>query len=98
MSDAEFGKVIVEGVHKLVAQIVGEELDQRLPEAVARIEASPWMDVKAAAAYLNISQNALRKRVDAGLVAVHRDGAGRLRFHRDDLDQTMRRTPRRGRR
>jgi len=95
----DFGKMIADSVRALVQRVVDEQLELRLPEAIEAAFASPWLDVKAAAAYLGISPNALRKRVDARLVPVHRDAAGRLRFHRSDLDETMKqRTPRRGRR
>ena len=58
-----------------------------------RAQLTPWLDTKRAAAYLGISENALRLRVREGLVAAHRDGAGRLRFHRDELDRSMRPEP-----
>jgi hypothetical protein len=57
------------------------------------LAASPWMNTRAASNYLAITENALRLRVREGLVQGHRDGAGRLRFHRDELDQSMRPEP-----
>jgi hypothetical protein len=65
------------------------QLRRELPEAIASAMLTPWLDTKHAAVYLGITENALRLRQRAGLVKTHRDPAGRLRFHRDDLDRSM---------
>jgi hypothetical protein len=82
-----------------IAQAVDTRLRELLPDELERARSSPWLDTKAAAAYLTITENALRLRVRAGLVEAHRDRAGRLRFHRNELDREMTRDyPRRARR
>jgi excisionase family DNA binding protein len=68
---------------------VDRRLNQVLARTIASATSSPWLNTKQAAAYLGISENALRLRVREHLVPAHRDGAGRLRFHRRDLDGTM---------
>jgi excisionase family DNA binding protein len=81
-----------------IEHAVERQLRHRLPAALERTRLSPWMATATAASYLGISENALRLRVREGLVPAHRDGAGRLRFHRVELDQTMNAEPRRRRR
>jgi Helix-turn-helix domain len=73
--------------------VVARQLDAVLTAQVMRTGVSPWLDVKRAASYLGITENALRLRVREDLVPAHRDAAGRLRFHRDELDQSIRPEP-----
>jgi hypothetical protein len=72
-----------------ITHAVDRRLRELLPEELEHASSSPWFVTKAAATYLGISENALRLRVRAGLVDAHRDSAGRLRFHRDDLDRSI---------
>jgi hypothetical protein len=72
-----------------IEELVERRLRDLLPAALKRVGSTPWLDTNAAAAYLTITENALRLRVRAGLVVAHHDPAGRLRFHRDDLDHAM---------
>jgi hypothetical protein len=72
-----------------IETVVEQRMRAFLPGAIDRTRLSPWLDTKAAAAYLGITENALRLRVRAGLVVAHHDPAGRLRLHRDDLDHAM---------
>jgi excisionase family DNA binding protein len=78
--------------------VVARLLRELLPAEIERAQLTPWLDTKQAATYLGVSENALRLRVREALVSAHRDGAGRLRFHRDELDQSMRSVPPRRRR
>ena len=73
-------------------------LQEHLPAEIERAQLTPWLDTKHAAVYLGITENALRLRVREGLVPAHRDGAGRLRFHRENSTIDDRRTRRRRRR
>jgi hypothetical protein len=82
-----------------IEHAVDIRLRKMLSVELERAHMSPWLDTKSAASYIGITQNALRLRTRAGLVQAHRDGAGRLRFHRDELDLAMRpEPPRRARR
>jgi hypothetical protein len=83
----------LESVRHWIDSSVEEQLRHVLPAAVQCAQQSPWLDTKNAADYLQVTENALRLRVRAGLVPAHRDTAGRLRFHRDELDQSMRPEP-----
>jgi hypothetical protein len=78
-----------------IGRIVDQQFRQRLPTEIESARFGPWMDTKHAAAYLGITENALRLRVREGLVPAHRDAAGRLRFHRREFDQSMTTEPRR---
>jgi excisionase family DNA binding protein len=51
--------------------------------------ASPWMNIKTAATYLDTTEQALRARVKRGEIPVHRRD-GRLYFNRHELDQWVR--------
>ena len=53
---------------KRIRALVEKQLANLLPKAIERACLSPWLDTKHAAAYLRISQNALRLRVREGLV------------------------------
>jgi excisionase family DNA binding protein len=72
----------------LVATLV-----ERLTPLVAAIapaeQASPWMSIKSAAAYLDTTEQALRGRVKRGEIPVYRRD-GRLYFDRAELDQWVR--------
>ena len=81
-----------------IARAVANVLRELLPRELERANAFPWMNTYAATRYLGITENALRLRSRQGLVQAHRDGAGRLRFHRDELDHSMRPEPPRRRR
>jgi excisionase family DNA binding protein len=80
-------------LERRIETIIARLLQERLPAEIKRAQTTPWLDTKQAAAYLGITENALRLRVRELLVPAHRDGAGRLRFHRDELDQSMRPEP-----
>jgi hypothetical protein len=65
-------------------------LDERLrpiEQRLARLEAEadPWMRIERAAAYVDISPNALRARARRGTVVARKDDSGRWLFHRDLL-------------
>lgn len=55
-----------------------------------RQEASPWMDLRAAASYLGFSRDRLYKLTAAGAIPCRRQPGGqRLIFHRHELDQWL---------
>jgi excisionase family DNA binding protein len=55
-----------------------------------RQEASPWMDLPAAASYLGFSRDRLYKLTAAGAIPCRRQPGGqRLIFHRHELDQWL---------
>ena len=95
---AAFSERALDALEKRVRAVVERELRKLIPKTIEQTRLSPWLDTKHAAAYIGISENALRLRIREGLVPAHRDGAGRLRFHRDELDQSMRPEPARRRR
>jgi hypothetical protein len=76
-------------LRRWIESSVAEQIEAALPRAIEDATASPWLDTKHAAGYLGITENALRLRHRAGLVDAYRDPAGRLRFHREHLDQSM---------
>jgi hypothetical protein len=84
---ASFTEAALDALDARVEAVVDKRIRDLLPRKFDR--PTPWLDTKAAAAYLMITENALRLRVRAGLVEAHRDPAGRLRFHCDELDQAM---------
>jgi excisionase family DNA binding protein len=97
--DTAFSKRVLDALAARIDEAVVRHLHSLLPAAIEQASLSPWFDTKHAAAYLQISENALRLRVRSGLVPAYRDGAGRLRFHRDHLDRAMKaEPPRRARR
>lgn len=61
-------------------QMFREEVERALQPA------SPWMNVKSAAAYLDMSEDALRSLVKRKEIAVYRSPNGTLRFRQEDLD------------
>ncbi len=62
---------------------------QRLEERLAT-EASPWLTIDEAAAYLRISDRTLRRAVRDRAVRAYRVGGKReLRFRQEDLDAFM---------
>jgi hypothetical protein len=79
----------LEALENRIQTVVEQQLRDSLPPAIERARLTPWLDTAAAASYLGITTNALRLRQRAGLVKSYRDPAGRLRFHRDDLGQSM---------
>jgi hypothetical protein len=80
---------VVSAFERRIDAAVERRLQQVLQAAIDAAALSPWLDTRHAARYLGISENALRLRVRADLVRAHRESAGRLRFHRDDLDRSM---------
>jgi hypothetical protein len=90
--------VALEALKRLIESVVEREIPGLVQKELGRAQLTPWLDTKQAAAYLGITENALRLRQRAGLVKAHRDPAGRLRFHRDDLDRAMSPEPEKRRR
>jgi hypothetical protein len=83
----------LDALEQRIQAAVRQQLHALLPKAIEGARLSPWLDAKQAAVYLGITENALRLRQRAGLVKAYRDPAGRVRFHRDDLDRSMRAEP-----
>jgi excisionase family DNA binding protein len=74
----------------LLADLVVDRLMKRT-EAGSNPPADEWMDARAAAAYLGIHRDTLRKLSAERAVPVHQDGPGcKLYFHRDELDEWRR--------
>jgi hypothetical protein len=65
-------------------QILREEFERAVQPA------RPWMNAKSAAAYLDMTEDALRSLVKRKEIAVHRSPNGTVRFLRDDLDSHAR--------
>src|SRR5262245_22253162 len=62
----------VAALERRIEIAVDQRLHELLPAEPTRGQLSPWLDTKNAAAYLGISENALRLRVRKALVLVHR--------------------------
>lgn len=78
----------------LLEQLLGRIADLVVDRMVERAAASPdqpqddWMDARAAANYLGVHRDTLRKLAAERAVPVHQDGPGcKLYFHRDELDE-----------
>lgn len=61
-----------------------------LQEPAAEAARSPWMDVREAAAYTGFSKAALDSMRYEQRGPAYSKPAGRVRYHRDDLDRFMR--------
>ena len=70
-----------------IAHHLAEHMDARVADAQA---ASPWYDVRQAAAYIGVTERALRTMSEKGLVPTHRPRPRMIRFHRHELDCWMR--------
>ncbi len=88
----------------LLEQLLGRIADLVVDRMVERAAvcadqaADEWMDARAAAYYLGVHRDTLRKLAAERAVPVHQDGPGcKLYFHRDELDD-WRRTSRSARR
>jgi excisionase family DNA binding protein len=73
-------------VHALADTLV-ERLRDLLP--APEPARSPWLDVGAAADYLNLSREAMRGLIKRGDVPFYKPN-GRVFLHRDDLDRWVR--------
>ena len=66
---------------------------RRIADAVAaRLELRPdnrWLDVKAAADYTSLTQEAIRTAAKRGRLRSHKGDSGRLVFRLEDLDAFM---------
>ncbi len=89
MTSAEAAALLLEDL----ASTLVERLAPLVATAIAPTEqASPWMNIKSTAAYLDTTEQALRGRVKRGEIPVYRRD-GRLYFHRAELDQWVRGEP-----
>lgn len=81
----------------LLAQLLGRIADLVVDRMVERAAVSAdraadeWMDARAAADYLGVHRDTLRKLAAERAVPVHQDGPGcKLYFNRDELDDWRR--------
>lgn len=75
---------LIEAIARRVVTLLRED-DRRVRE-----DDSPWLDFRAACAYLGFSRDQLYKLTAAGAVPVRKKAGGQgLRFHRDELDAWM---------
>ncbi len=82
---------------ELIDQLLGRLADLVVDRLMARAHTSStlrpddWMDARAAAAYLGLHRDTLRKLAAERAVPVHQDGPGcKLYFRRDELDNWRR--------
>ena len=69
---------------------LAERMAARVVERLEQPEASPWMDLPAAASYLGFSRDRLYKLTAAGAIPCRRQPGGqRLIFHRAELDRWL---------
>jgi excisionase family DNA binding protein len=79
-----------------LAEAFAEEVTERVAKRLAAqtpetAEASPWLDLEGACAYLGFSRNALYKLTAAKAIPCRKKQGGQgLRFHRDEVDEWMR--------
>jgi excisionase family DNA binding protein len=81
----------------LIDQLLGRLADLVVDRLAARSRAETeqppdeWMDARAAAVYLGVHRDTLRKLSAERAVPVHQDGPGcKLYFRRDELDEWRR--------
>jgi excisionase family DNA binding protein len=81
----------------LLEQLLGRIADLVVDRMVERVAVSAdqaadeWMDARAAADYLGVHRDTLRKLAAERAVPVHQDGPGcKLYFNRDELDDWRR--------
>ena len=76
---------LIEAIAQRVVDLLRAD-DRRVREDAA----SPWLDFRAACAYLGFSRDQLYKLTAAGAIPVRKKAGGQgLRFHRDELDAWM---------
>jgi hypothetical protein len=77
----------------IVTLTLDEDDLRRIGDAVvARLDRPPesrWLDVKAAADYTSLSQEAIRTAAKRGRLKSHKGESGRLVFRLEDLDAFM---------
>ncbi len=85
-ADQQLTLAVPEQLLRTLAERIAEHLDH----ARSAEPDSPWLDAKAAAAYLGFSRDRLYKLTAAGAIPFRkkRDGQGLL-FHRDELDRWL---------
>jgi excisionase family DNA binding protein len=76
---------MLEALRPLVQELLQEELD-RLP--AGEPEPSPWLGVRAAAAYLGVSEGSIRQMIRRGTIPSHKVEGRRL-LRRDELDAAL---------
>jgi excisionase family DNA binding protein len=78
-----------------LAETFTEEVTERVAERLAAQtpetgDASPWLDLEGACAYLGFSRDVLYKLTAARAIPCRKKQNGQgLRFHRDELDRWM---------
>ena len=78
---------LVEAIAHRVAELLREQA------APAAEPASPWLDLAGACAYLGFSRDRLYKLTAAGAIPCRKKRGGQgLLFHRDELDDWVRRS------
>jgi excisionase family DNA binding protein len=84
MSDYAFGpfSTAVDQLLERVREIVHEAVSASQPPA----EPEPWLNVKSAAKYLDMTEDALRSLVKRGEIKPYRSENNGLRFRREQLD------------
>jgi excisionase family DNA binding protein len=95
---ADTGGALIDQLLSQLADLVVDRLMERADESADQ-SIDAWMDARAAAAYLGIHRDTLRKLAAERAVPVHQDGPGcKLYFNRDELDEWRRtsRAPRSG--
>jgi excisionase family DNA binding protein len=81
---------LIDQLLRRLADLIVDRLTERT-EAGSKQDADDWMDARAAAAYLGIHRDTLRKLAAERAVPVHQDGPGcKLYFRRDELDHWRR--------
>ena len=85
-ADQQLTLAVPEQLLRTLAERIAEHLDHARSAATD----SPWLDARAAAAYLGFSRDRVYKLTAAGAIPFRkkRDGQGLL-FHRDELDRWL---------
>lgn len=89
-TDSATDGALLEQLLGRIADLVADRLVERAVVSADQA-ADDWMDARAAADYIGVHRDTLRKLAAERAVPVHQDGPGcKLYFHRDELDDWRR--------
>jgi excisionase family DNA binding protein len=89
VTERPLAAAILDLVRPQLEKIVKAEVEERLLSFVPP-QPDPWMTTTQAAEYLQLDEEALRKRARRGTIPAHRDDAGRWLFKMEELDASLR--------
>jgi len=90
---ASVDSAVVDGLIARLAELVADRVIERMA-TVTDAAAGEWLDARAAADYLGIHRDTIRKLAAERAIPTHQDAPGcKLYFRRDELDEWRRMAP-----